>query len=126
MSIPGILKDSQQLHGWMLDTGRTEGLLLGEEVTVAKEMFSIQDPNSEISNSILQGEQQVPGDSAAPHRNKARCGTQQIEDEAALVGRMTVQSFKCWVSAAVGLGWSPGEFTGDGELVGLCVLKAEP
>lgn len=39
------------------------------------------------------------------------------------MGRMTVWLFKRWVSVAVGLGWSPGEFTGDGEVV---AMKEEP
>lgn len=73
-SIQGLwcehLRESEGLPAaaWV-DVGhreRTEGLLLGEKVTVAKEVFSIRYPNSEISTQILQREHQVPGDSAAP------------------------------------------------------------
>lgn len=42
------------------------------------------------------------------------------------MGRTIGQLFKRWVSAAVGLGWSPGEYTGDGEVAGLCAMKVEP
>lgn len=47
--------------------GRTKGLLQGEEVTVAKEpVFSVQHPHSERITGILQGKQQILGDSTAP------------------------------------------------------------
>lgn len=57
---------------------RTKGQLLGEELTVAEEVFSLQHPHSEMSTGILQGKQHVLGHSAAPNGTRQGAQTHRL------------------------------------------------
>lgn len=82
--------------------GRTKGLLLGEEMSVAEEVFGIQHPHrSQHQHSArrVEGSRRL----TTSRRNRAGCGGPQTEDKVSLAGRMISQLFKPWVSATVGL-----------------------
>lgn len=81
-------------------------------MTVAKEVFGIQHPHcSQHQHSA----RRAKGSRRLTDSPGARQGVEAHRLRSkSLVGRMIGQLFKPWVSATVGLNWSPGKFTSDG------------